>query len=323
MDRPIRIGTRGSGLALAQTGQVAERLAALGCRVSIETISTRGDDRRDLPLTAIGGDGVFVRELERALLDGRIDVAVHSLKDLPTAVVEGLVIGCVPQRATPFDAFVGGGAKSLAALPSGAVIGTSSIRRVVQVRAVRPDLDVRPIRGNVDTRLAKLEAGDYHGLVLAAAGLERLGLGHRIDHLLEPPDFWPAVGQGALALQVRSDDATVRAAIAPLDDPGSHAAVRAERACLAKLAAGCLAPVGAWGRVEAGRDLVLSARVLAEDDESVRHVTRERRVTLETPTVVDPVAAGERFSAVGEMVADDLLADGAAAMLDRMRVRLP
>ncbi|MBM4021430.1 MAG: hydroxymethylbilane synthase [Planctomycetes bacterium] len=322
MNRRIRIGTRGSGLALTQTGQVAERLVALGLGVTIETISTQGDVRGDLPLTTIGGDGVFVRELERALLEGRIDVAVHSLKDLPTAMVAGLAVGCVPTRATPFDAFVGGTATSLAALPRGAVLGTSSIRRVVQVRAIRPDLDIRPIRGNVDTRLGKLDAGDYHGLLLAAAGLERLGLGNRIDALLQPPEFWPAVGQGALALQVRADDAATRQAIAPLDDPGSHAAVLAERACLARLSAGCLAPVGGWGRVEPGGELVLSARVLVEDDAGVRHVTREERVAFDSASEADPVTGGEKFSALGTRVAVALLAEGAGAMLDRMRHRM-
>lgn len=321
MNRTVRIGTRASGLALAQANWVADRLAEFGVATVIETISTRGDQVRDVPLTVLGGDGVFVRELERALADERIDVAVHSLKDLPTAGVEGLEIACVPERATPFDAFVGRAGESLASLPPNAVVGTSSLRRVVQVRAIRPDLDVRPIRGNVDTRLAKLDAGDYRCLVLAAAGLERLGLGHRIGGLLEPPDFWPAVGQGALALQIRTRDDAVRGAIAPLDHAASHAAVRAERACLAGIAAGCLAPVGAWGRVESGGDLVLSARVLDDHDGRVRHVTVEERVVAFTRGPREPRDESGSSVALGNRVADGLVRAGAGPMLERMRER--
>ena len=319
MAQAVRIGTRASGLALAQTGWVAEQLRALGHEVTIETISTRGDDRRDVPLNTLGGDGVFVRELERALRDGRIDLAVHSLKDLPTAPSPGLEIACVPERASPFDAFVGRAGESLAALPPGAIVGTSSIRRVVQVRAIRPDLDVRPVRGNVDTRLRKLDDGEYRCLVLAAAGLGRLGLGQRITAVLSPPDFWPAVGQGALALQIREGDDRLRQAVAPLDDAGSRMAVEAERACLAELAAGCLAPVGGWGRVEDGR-LVLAARVLEEHDGSVRHVTAEADLPL-SEVGQNPLAVSgrERAAAVGRQVAESLFASGAGPMLERMR----
>ena len=326
MDRPLRIGTRGSGLAMAQTGQVAARLEAAGSEVVIETISTRGDVRRDAPLVAMGGDGVFVRELERALLEGRIDVAVHSLKDLPTAAVDGLEIASVPERVTPFDAFVaphGLVGASLASLPAGAVVGTSSIRRVIQVRAIRPDLEVRPIRGNVDTRLRKLDAGEVHALVLAAAGLERLGLARRISALLEPPDFWPAVGPGALALQIRAGDEAARRAVAPLDHAPSHAAVLAERACLARLSAGCLAPVGGWGRVELGGDLVLSTRVLADDAGTVQQVTIEERlakVSFDTSDAAGPVM--DQVVALGLRVAEKLMAAGAGPMLERMRQRM-
>jgi hydroxymethylbilane synthase len=321
MAKPLRIGTRGSGLALAQTGQIAARLRELGHEVSIEIIRTRGDDRRDVPLHTLGGDGVFVRELERALRESRIDLAVHSLKDLPTAPSEGLEIGCVPARVCPFDAFVGRAGESLATLPAGSVVGTSSIRRVVQMRALRPDLDVRPIRGNVDTRLRKFDAGDYRCLILAAAGLERLGLGHRITGLLAPPEFWPAVGQGALALQVRADDAAVRATIAPLDDAPSHAAVVAERACLAELSAGCLAPVGGWGRVDDDGQLVLAVRVLEEHAGGVRHLTERAEVSLGEGV---KITGGEGIKksmavALGQRVAALLLAAGAGPMLARMR----
>ena len=316
MARPLRIGTRASGLAMAQTGWVAERLRDHGHDVLVETISTRGDTQRDLPLTSLGGDGVFVRELERALLEDRIDLAVHSLKDLPTAPVVGLDIAAVPRRASPFDAFVGPEGQSLATLPLGAIVGTSSIRRVVQVRAIRPDLDVRPIRGNVDTRLRKLDEGACHGLVLAAAGLERLGLGHRMTGILSPPDFWPAVGQGALGLQIRGDDKRAREALTTLDHPASHAAVVAERACLAELAAGCLAPVGGWGRVDADGNLLLWARVLEESDGRVREITVEEQVSRDSAVEngMENIAAS-----LGQRVAASLLAAGAGPMLERMR----
>ena len=332
MQASLRIGTRGSGLALAQSGWVAAQLRALGHEVTIEVISTRGDERGDVPLTTLGGDGVFVRELEKALRAGRIDLAVHSLKDLPTAPSAGLEIGCVPVRACPFDAFVGREGESLAALPAGAIVGTSSIRRVVQVKAIRPDLEVRPIRGNVDTRLRKLDAGEYRCLVLAAAGLERLGLGQRITGLLSPPEFWPAVGQGALALQIREGDEVVREAVAPLDHAPSRAAVEAERACLADLSAGCLAPVGACGRLDDGR-LVLAARVLEERDGQVRHVTAEADVYQIDQCKIDQCKDGQKdespktsaaadensAAALGRRVAAMLLQSGAGPMLERMR----
>jgi hydroxymethylbilane synthase len=322
MEQPLRIGTRGSRLAVAQTGWVVRHLEEQGVEVVVETITTRGDADRFGSLAAMGGDGVFVRELERALLAERIDVAVHSLKDLPTAEVAGLEIAVVPERASPFDALVSHHGDSLAGLPPAAVVGTSSVRRLVQVKAHRPDLDVRPIRGNVETRLAKLDADEYHCLVLAAAGLERLGLGQRITSLLEPPEFWPAVGQGALALQIRSGDEAVRRAIMPLDHRPTHAAVLAERACLAQLSAGCLAPVGGWGRVE-GEELVLGARVLEQEGQAVRYVTAEQRLGGPLPGSGGrggiTVEGGEKLLALGRRVAADLLAAGAGPMLERMR----
>jgi hydroxymethylbilane synthase len=318
--RPFRIGTRGSGLALAQTGQLAERLRAAGVPVEIEVITTRGDTRGDRPVAALGSDGVFVRELERALRDQAVDIAVHSLKDLPTADVDGLVIASVPRRATAFDALVGQPGDALETLPPAAVVGTSSIRRVAQVRALRPDLDVRPVRGNVDTRLARLDRGDYRCLILAAAGLERLGLAHRITRLLIPPDFWPAIGQGALAVQIRSDDEQVRQAVALLDDPATHAAVVAERACLAALAGGCLAPVGGWARPTESAGLVLGARVLETRGGRTDEVTVEHAMPLrpddllaQTPSFLDACRS------LGRHVADELLDRGAGSMLDRMR----
>lgn len=309
----IRVGTRSSLLARTQTGWVVEQMRGLGLAVDVEMISTQGDARTDVPISGIGGDGVFVRELERALLDGRIDAAVHSFKDMPTAITPGLTVTCVPPRATAFDVLVARVETTLEALPAGAVVGTSSIRRVVQVKAARGDLDVRAIRGNVDTRLRKLDAGDYDCLLLAGAGLERLGLAGRVTQILRPPAFWPAISQGALAVQIRDDDTALAAALAPLDDPATHAAVLAERSCLAALAGGCLAPIAGWGRVEDGR-LVLGARVFADESPRVDVLHAEESVDL--PEEHGSTAA----NALGAAVAAQLLAAGAGPMLERMRL---
>ena len=311
--RTIRIGTRGSPLARAQTDAVVARLRGLGLAVEVETITTVGDVRTDVPIAGIvhepgGADGVFVRELERALLDGRIDAAVHSLKDLPTAVPEGLAIGCVPERVMPFDVLVGQPGMTLATLPAGAVVGTSSVRRVVQVKALRPDLIVKPIRGNVDTRLRKLDAGECDCLILAGAGLQRLGLAERITAVLAPPLFWPAVAQGAVAVEIRAADIAMRRAVAVLDDAAAHRAIRAERACLAALAGGCLAPIGAWARTHGDR-LALGAVVFEEHAGEVRSVSAEREVAV----------AAEQPESLGLRVADALCEAGATDMLRRMR----
>jgi hydroxymethylbilane synthase len=308
---PLRVGTRGSALARTQTAWVVARLERLGLRVVVETISTAADVRADVPIAALGGDGVFVRELERALLDGRIDLAVHSLKDMPTAVTPGLEIACVPDRETPFDVLVARGPATLETLPAGAVIGTSSVRRVAQVRRIRDDLVVRPLRGNVDSRLRRLDAGELDGLVLAGAGLARLGLAARVSQVLRPDAFWPAVSQGALGLQIRSGDGRTRELVMPLDDGATHDAVRAERSCLAALAGGCLAPVAAWGRLVAGR-LELGACVLEDAAGGVRRIAASASA--------DPEAAAAP-EALGAEVAARLLGQGAAEMIGRARQR--
>lgn len=312
--RPLRVGTRGSQLAVTQTGWVVERLRAHGLDVDVQTITTRGDVRHDVPVAGLGQDGVFVRELEQALLDGRIDVAVHSLKDLPTAETPGLVIASVPERELPFDVVVGRPGTTLAGLPAGSIVGTSSIRRVMQVRALRDDLVVRPLRGNVDTRLRRLEAGDYDCLILAGAGLRRLGLADRITEVLEPDAFWPAIAQGALAVQTRADDADTRLAVAVLDHPATHDAVRAERACLASLAGGCLAPIGGWARMDAAGALQLGACVLEEAEGRVRRIVAE-----EVMMPSQDVSAASGAAALGARVAESLLRKGAAEMLARVR----
>jgi len=301
----IRMGTRASLLARTQTGWVADRLRAWGHAVTIETMHTSGDERRDVPVPRIGGDGVFVRELEAALLEGRIDAAVHSLKDLPTAETAGLALACVPVRALPFDVFVSRRHPSLAALPAGAIVGTSSIRRALQVQALRPDVEISGIRGNVDSRLRKLDAGEYDALVLAGAGLERLGLEARITEVLRPEAFWPAVAQGALVVQTRAADVAVRAAIAPLDDPQTHAAVRAERSFLASLAGGCLAPIGAWARWSDSGALVLDGCVLEAVGGGVRRIVAGATAPPgDTPEMLGRAVADElRNAGVDEMLA--------------------
>ncbi len=307
--RTIRVGTRASTLARTQTQWVVDCLRLQGLSVAIETISTRGDDSQNVPIAQVGGDGVFVRELERSLLEHRIDAAVHSLKDLPTAETPGLTLACVPLRASPFDVLVSREHPTLELLPAGAVVGTSSIRRVTQVKALRSDVVVRGIRGNVDTRLRRLDDGEYDCLVLAGAGLERLGLAHRISQVLRPDAFWPAVAQGALVVQIRSDDQSLKSSLLSIDDLPSHLAVRAERSCLAALAGGCLAPIGAWASQAADGSLALGACVLEDLGDRVHRITA---------SAFGPAAAPEEL---GRIVAQHLQDAGADAMLVRMRAQ--
>jgi hydroxymethylbilane synthase len=316
---PIRVGTRASLLARTQTGWVVDQLRSLGHAVDVVTISTQGDRRDDVPIAAIGGDGVFVRELERALLERRIDAAVHSLKDLPTEETPGLTVACVPVRAMPFDVLVAREPCTLESLPPGAVVGTSSLRRVAQVKAIRGDLDVRAIRGNVDSRLRRLDGGEYDCLILAGAGLERLGLASRITHVLRPDAFWPAVSQGALGIQIRADDRRLRLALEPLDDHATHQAVRAERSCLAALAGGCLAPIGAWGYQTADGQLELGGCVLEDSGDRVTRIAAAVRAAVAHD---DLRALSGKPESLGKELAGLLLARGAAAMLARVRARV-
>lgn len=313
---PIRVGTRASLLARTQTEHVVAELRRRGHAVVIETISTQGDARADTPIAAFGGDGVFVRELERALLEQRIDAAVHSLKDLPTEATPGLSIACVPARAMPFDVMVAREPCTLESLRPGAIVGTSSIRRVAQVRRLRGDLDIRALRGNVDTRLQRLDSGDYDCLILAGAGLERMGLAHRITRVLAPDAFWPAVSQGALGIQIRTDDARMRQALEPLDDAATHEAVRAERSCLAALAGGCLAPIGAWGRRGSDGCLEVGGCVLEVTGPQVSRIAATVRATRDG---LDAEASAALPEHVGRQLARMLLDQGADAMLARMR----
>src|SRR5450755_1221269 len=236
------IASRGSQLALWQARWVAAQLSAAGHPCRIEIVKTTGDKITDVPLAKVGTKGLFTKEIEEALLDGRADLAVHSLKDLPTELPAGLVLAAVPPREDPRDAVVG---KKLADLPLGAKVGTSSLRRAAQLRQLRPDLQVESVRGNLDTRLRKLDEGQYDAILLAAAGLKRLGWGDRIAEILAPEKMCPAVGQGALAIETRAGST----AVAALDHADTHIAVMAERAVLAALGGGCQVPIGAYATV--------------------------------------------------------------------------
>ena len=267
MKSRLIIGSRGSKLALRQANWVRERLLALapGIEVTVEVIKTSGDVLRDVPLAVIGGKGVFTKELEEALLDGRIDLAVHSLKDLPTVLPEGLSITAVCEREDARDALVlregaGESGEGLRVLPCNARVGTSSMRRAAQLRHLRPDLEIVELRGNVDTRLRKLDAGDYDAVILASAGLRRLGLGHRISAALEPAEMLPAVGQGALGIETRDPDEETNRFVAQLEHPPTRAACAAERALLRALGGGCQVPIAAHA-VVAGDELRLDALV--------------------------------------------------------------
>jgi hydroxymethylbilane synthase len=251
------IASRGSQLALWQARWVESQLTARGYECRIQIIKTTGDKITDVPLAKVGTKGLFTKEIEEALLDGSADLAVHSLKDLPTELPAGLMLAAVPPREDPRDALVG---KRLADLPAAAKVGTSSLRRSAQLRKLRPDLVLESVRGNLDTRLRKLDEGQYDAILLAAAGLKRLGWGDRIAEILEPAVMCPAVGQGALAIETREGETPC----AKLDDPATHAAVDAERGVLAALGGGCQVPIGAHATVAEGR-LTLTAIVAAPD----------------------------------------------------------
>jgi hydroxymethylbilane synthase len=301
---PLRIGTRGSPLALWQANHVADRLRPLAAPRPVELvlIQTTGDRVQDRPLAQIGGDGLFTKEIQRALLTQTADVAVHSLKDLPTLPVEGLVLAAVPARGPTSDAFVSRRHRTFDSLPPGAVVGTSSLRRRAQVLHRRPDLRLVEMRGNVETRLRKLAEQDLDALVLARAGLERLGLADAITEILDPEWMLPAVGQGALGLECRADDRETRSLLAALDDPPSRQAVLAERALLRALGGGCLVPIGAAATV-ADDVLTLRGAVLSPDGRA--------RIAGQTSG-----RAGEA-EALGQRLAEELLAQGARALLAR------
>lgn len=308
--RLLRIGTRRSALALKQTHMVRDALLALGHPAEIVTFSTVGDERLDVPLPAIGGKGVFTAELEAALLSGGVDLCVHSLKDLPTDNPPGLDVGAVLPREDPRDALLIRAdvpARSLGELPEGARVGTSSLRRSAMLRHLRPDVNVVDLRGNVPTRIQKLDDGNMEAIILAGAGLKRLGLDERITQWLEPPTWLPAPAQGVIAIQIRRDDAQVRAILAHVHDDTAWQAASAERAFLHALEGGCQVPVGALATVREG-GLWLDVAILDVDGgPSARGV---RRIDEALPNAGD---------AAGHELAASLMATGGEALLSRAR----
>ena len=293
------IASRGSQLALWQAHWVKQQLAALGYPSRIDIVKTTGDKITDVPLAQVGAQvgakGLFTKEIEEALLEGRADLAVHSLKDLPTELPAGLVLAATPAREDPRDALVG---KRLADLPAGAKVGTSSLRRAAQLRKIRPDLRIEPVRGNLDTRLRKLDQGRYDAIMLAAAGLKRLGWEDRIAEILSPDIVCPAVGQGALAIETGT---TGLLACQKLNHAATHSAITAERALLAALGGGCQVPIGAYATVTGDR---LSLQAIVVSPNGV-HLVRDR--------AEGPVADAQR---IGRELGEALLAAGADRILE-------
>jgi hydroxymethylbilane synthase len=302
--RRLTIATRESALALWQAEHVRARLCALhpGMTVELLGMTTQGDRVQDRPLAAIGGKGLFIKELEIAMQDGRAELAVHSLKDVPMDMPDGFVLAAITAREDPRDALVSERYASLAELPHDAIVGTSSLRREAQLRERFPSLRIEPLRGNVNTRLRKLDEGHYDAIVLAAAGLKRLGLGTRIRALLEPDELLPAPGQGALAIECPAHRSDVVAALAPLADVGTTLAVTAERAFSRALAGSCQTPLAAYAEWEEGR-LWLRGLVASRDGRQVLRGEDEDLVT--------GLAGAE---ALGATLADDFLARGAARL---------
>jgi hydroxymethylbilane synthase len=302
----LRLGTRASALARWQAGWVAAQLQSRGVDIELVPITTKGDAQSRDPIGNLGSPGVFTKELQRALLDDRIDLAVHSLKDLPTEIVAGLCLTSVPERESPHDALISREGFAFDALPSGAAIGTGSLRRRAQLLHARNDLRMVDIRGNVDTRLEKLQSGQFDALILAEAGLKRLGLTANITQILSDSWMLPAVGQGALGIECRTADSVTRQALAILDHPPTHQAVLAERSLLAALSGGCLAPIGAWGRLNAEGQLQLEAAVLSSDGS--RRIAGSLCASNNTP------------EQLGAELAESLIAQGATELISAARV---
>ena len=301
----IIIGSRGSALALTQTNWVAEQISRHnpGVRTRVEIIKTSGDRILDTPLSRIGDKGLFVKELEVALLESRVDIAVHSMKDLPTDMPDGLCIAAIPVREEQCDVLVSSFA-ALDQLPEGARIGSGSLRRRAQVLRYRPDLQMLELRGNLDTRLRKLDSGEYDAIILACAGLRRLGLGARVTEKLSFDICVPAVGQGALAIQSRTGDERVKSILVPLDNASARAEVTAERTLMAALDGGCQTPIGGAATAEGGT-LLLRAMVASTDGKTV--IRREALGSVDSP------------EELGQCVANALMDAGAKEILEEAR----
>ena len=297
------IGSRGSKLALWQAHWVKGRLESAGHQIEIRVIKTTGDKLAEVPLTQSGTKGLFIKEIEEALLTREVDLAVHSLKDLPTEQPEGLTVATVPEREDARDVLISKGSTVFARLPAGARIGTSSLRRQAQLRRLRSDLTFVALRGNIDTRLNKLERGDCEALVLAAAGVRRLGFESRITSTFSEDEICPAVGQGALAVEIRLGDSGTLSAVAPLDHPAAHRAVRAERAALRELGGGCQLPIAAYASGNGGWLSLLGVVASPDGSKVIRASARGAEGNPEE---------------LGRRVAGDLLKLGARAIIESM-----
>jgi len=297
----LRIGSRGSQLALWQANHISALLRERGHEVGIEIIHTTGDKITDVALAQVGTKGMFTKEIEEALAAGKVDLAVHSLKDLPTELPPGFEIAAITTRQNPCDAFLSKKYARVEDLPQSAKVGTSSLRRQAQLKAIRPDLDIHPLRGNVDTRIRKLEEGHYDAIILAAAGLNRLGKTELVKQIIPADVMCPAAGQGALGIEIRLGDATMRQHLAFLDDPAARASTTCERALLNKLGGGCQVPIGASAEMRDGK-LHLDA-IVARPDGTL--------VLRESASGTDPVA-------LGESVGNTLLRRGGDAILEEV-----
>ena len=302
LEKTLKIATRQSPLALWQANYVKDRLQQQYPDLTVELVPmvTKGDVILDSPLAKIGGKGLFVKELENALLNKEADIAVHSMKDVPMQFPEGLGLAVICKREDPRDAFVSNSYRTFAELPQGAVVGTSSLRRQCQLKALRPDLDIRSLRGNVGTRLSKLDNGDYDAIILASAGLIRLGLADRIASFIDVEQSLPAAGQGAVGIECRTDDMQVQALLAPLADAETTYCVRAERAMNNHLQGGCQVPIGGYAVLQQGQ---LYLRALVGDIDGSRIIRAEGK---------SPV---ENAEALGVQIAEQLLAQGADKIL--------
>lgn len=295
-------------MALWQANYVAEAIKKehSSCCVELRELTTKGDRILDAPLAKIGGKGLFTKELEQAMLDDAVDLAVHSLKDMPTEVPDGLVIGAITTRLDPGDAFVSAHYAAVEDLPVGARVGTSSLRRRAQLLAVRPDLTICDLRGNVNTRLAKLDAGEFDAIVLAAAGLKRLGFERRIRTILPRSVMLPAVGQGALAIECRAGDAAILSAIEFLRDAGMTTAAQAERAFLRRVEGGCQIPVGVYAEVDANGQISIDAMIASVDGQRICRSNAH--------------GAGEQAEALGTALAEELLDAGGREILKEIGI---
>ncbi|WP_028859662.1 hydroxymethylbilane synthase [Psychrobacter phenylpyruvicus] len=315
--KTLNIATRKSPLAMWQAEHIKSRLESLypELEVNLVTMVTQGDKILDTPLAKIGGKGLFVKELEQALYDGRADIAVHSLKDVPMQLPEGLILGTYCKREAPTDAFVSNSYDKLEDLPQGAVVGTASLRRQCQIKAYRPDLQIKSLRGNVQTRLAKLDAGEYDAIILATSGLKRVELSERIKQEIDIDISLPAVGQGALAIECRADDEAVLALLKPLNDGQARIRLKAERALNRRLEGGCQVPIAAFAVIEKDSEqshdktLWLRGRVGSEDGTTL--LKADKRIKL----TGDQAAREAQAEQLGIEVADKLLSLGADGIL--------